>query len=182
MNIYIINASARAHGYCAQAAGIIRDIAEAAGASVQLDRTVSLKIGFCRACDSCKGTEKCVIADDMQSVYGKLLAADAIFVVTPVQFNTVPASLKCLLDRCQLFYNNREVERTQKRAYTIAIGGARSYDGQFTGIFSSQEHFLKYLNAEPSGSVLLSGSDHFDGSLPETAVSQIEALVKALLD
>lgn len=59
-----------------------------------------LKIGYCRACNECKSTGKCVQQDDMAVVLDQLVEADSIVLATPVYFYSMSGQLKVMLDRC----------------------------------------------------------------------------------
>ncbi len=64
-------------------------------------------IAPCNACGGCAMTGRCVVADDMAEVYGRLDASDAVIVASPVYFATVPAVLKALYDRMQPYWVRR---------------------------------------------------------------------------
>ena len=56
-------------------------------------------IAPCDGCDICQETGKCVINDDMQVLYSKMLQADGIVFGSPVYFWGVTAQAKALIDR-----------------------------------------------------------------------------------
>jgi multimeric flavodoxin WrbA len=66
-------------------------------------------IGACTGCGGCGGNGHCVRGDGMSAVYAQIDAAQAVVVSTPVYFATVPAILKCLLERCQPYWVRRYV-------------------------------------------------------------------------
>ena len=66
-----------------------------------------LKIHPCTSCRSCAKTGKCIIDDQMQHVYQKLLWANCVIVATPLYFMSVPAQTKSLIDRCQMFWSKK---------------------------------------------------------------------------
>ena len=76
-------------------------ISGAAGAGAEVEKIYlnDLKITPCQACYACKKKPGCVIQDDMQKLYPKVLAADAILFGTPVYWWTVSAQMKLFLDR-----------------------------------------------------------------------------------
>jgi multimeric flavodoxin WrbA len=73
----------------------------AAGAGAETEKVLANKlvIAGCQACDSCKKTGRCRIQDDMQPLYDKLLAADALILGTPIYFWGPSAQLKPIIDR-----------------------------------------------------------------------------------
>ena len=99
-----------------------------------------LNILPCIACGECEKSEQCPIKDDMQAIYSLLLQADAVVVATPVYFYNVPAQLKALIDRCQLFWYKRKKPVSFKPGYLIAVGG-REGKSIFEGIFLTIRSF-----------------------------------------
>lgn len=77
---------------------ILKGAAEA-GAEVERVLLNPLSISPCQACDACRTAKRCRIDDDMQLLYVKLLAADAIVLGTPIYFWGPSAQVKAFLDR-----------------------------------------------------------------------------------
>ncbi|MDD3521168.1 MAG: flavodoxin family protein [Actinomycetota bacterium] len=59
----------------------------------------------CIECRHCSIDGECLIKDDMQQAYLKLIEADLIAVSSPVFFVSVSALLKSFIDRCQRFWS-----------------------------------------------------------------------------
>lgn len=59
-----------------------------------------LNLQPCMACYGCRGTEKCVQKDGMPQVLEKMMAADVIFLATPVYFYSLSGQMKVFIDRC----------------------------------------------------------------------------------
>jgi multimeric flavodoxin WrbA len=57
------------------------------------------KINYCKACNGCAGTGKCVQKDDMAQILDSMMAADVIVLATPVYFYTMCAQMKTVIDR-----------------------------------------------------------------------------------
>jgi len=58
----------------------------------------------CTECLNCYQKGECIILDDMQKIYPKLLEADAIILASPIFFYGVTAWAKALIDRCQALW------------------------------------------------------------------------------
>ena len=58
-----------------------------------------LKIAPCEGCYRCVKEGKCVIEDDFQSVFQKMVESDCLVVGSPVYNGSMTAKLKALLDR-----------------------------------------------------------------------------------
>ncbi len=84
-------------------------------------------IAPCRGCNACSSDGRCIVHDGMNDVYPLLDSANAIAVVTPVYFASVPASLKALYDRCQPYWARRyvlhEPRRAQRRPGALLVVG-----------------------------------------------------------
>jgi multimeric flavodoxin WrbA len=84
-------------------------------------------IGFCRHCDSCvKHKKGCVLDDDMNELYPRLLRADAWILGTPVYQGTVSGQLKTVLDRCRGLVAQDPHAFRNKVGAGICVGGDRS--------------------------------------------------------
>lgn len=97
--VLILSGSPRKNGnsdlLCAEFA---RGAAEA-GHAVETIRVAEKKIGFCRACYSCKGSGVCAVKDDMAEVLQKMIDADVLVLASPVYFYSIDAQLKAVIDR-----------------------------------------------------------------------------------
>lgn len=54
----------------------------------------------CNGCEGCKETYQCIVKDDMQEIYPKLLEADGIIIGSPTYFYNVTSDIKAMIDRC----------------------------------------------------------------------------------
>jgi multimeric flavodoxin WrbA len=116
--------------------------AESSGCQITRLYVRKLKIFPCIACGECEKGE-CLLKDDMQAVYPLLLQTDAVIVATPVYFYNVPAQLKALIDRCQLFWRRNKGKKLSlfKPGYLIAVGGTRGRH-LFDGIILTIKYFF----------------------------------------
>ena len=69
------------------------------GAEVTLFSLAELKVGPCRACDTCHKTGACPTRDDFNTIRDALLAADGVVLASPNYIFSVSAQMKCLFDR-----------------------------------------------------------------------------------
>ena len=81
-----------------------------AGAQTEIILLADKKIAGCDGCESCVETHVCKIKDDMQSIYPKLEAADAIIFGSPVYFGGVTSQAKALIDRTYLFLREKKLK------------------------------------------------------------------------
>lgn len=70
-------------------------------------------------------TEKCILNDDMQLIYPKLIRADGIIIGSPVYYGGVPAQLKALMDRSEWVYEMRaSTKLVSSHLLKDKVGGA----------------------------------------------------------
>jgi multimeric flavodoxin WrbA len=154
---------------------------EAGVEKVVVDR---LTIAPCKEYYGCLKDGNCVIRDDMDDLYHKILEADAIIVASPIFFYTVSAQLMLLISRCQALWARKYVLKNmdipQKKGAFIAVGatrGARLFDGPKLTI----KYFFQAINADYSDELLIRGVDK-RGEIKEhpTALTEAYELGKRL--
>ncbi|MDD6286547.1 MAG: flavodoxin family protein [Methanobacteriaceae archaeon] len=96
-------------------------------------------INFCRGCDACKKTDKCVIDDDMIDITEIVRDADGIIMSSPVYFGDMTGLAKTFIDRLRPLRNNHALKNTVCGA--ISTGGFRN-GGQESTIASIHDFFL----------------------------------------
>jgi multimeric flavodoxin WrbA len=69
------------------------------GLETELVGLAGLDIKGCNHCGYCHESEGCSIEDDLQPVYDKMAAADALIVASPVYFGSATSLVKGLLER-----------------------------------------------------------------------------------
>jgi multimeric flavodoxin WrbA len=143
--------------------------AEEAGA--QTERIIISKLTFspCIECHRCDETGECVLHDDMEEVYPKLLEADVIILASPIFFYGVTAFAKALIDRVQSLWMKkyrrkvpRKNPRRMKRGFFISAGatkGAKLFDGALLTV----KYFFDALDADFAGQLLFRGVEDKGG-------------------
>ena len=103
--VVIAIGSPRKEGNCAALAQSATDGIRAAGGEAESFLLHSMNIHPCTACDSCQKDMDtlCVIEDDMQILYPKIMAAQGLIIASPVYWFTVSAQTKLFMDRCYAF-------------------------------------------------------------------------------
>jgi multimeric flavodoxin WrbA len=135
--------------------------AKEAGAMVDSLRVSDFKISPCRGCHECSKKGICVIKDDMQQIYPRLLAADVVILASPIYFYGVTGWSKALIDRCQALWERKYTlrdpalseEAEKKKGFFISVGGTK---GQrlFEGAAFTVKYFFDAFNASYEGDLL----------------------------
>ncbi|MEM2103739.1 MAG: flavodoxin family protein [Candidatus Bathyarchaeia archaeon] len=93
--------------------------AEREGAEVELMHLVDFDIKPCDGCRFCVETRSCVVKDDVEKLYQKIVEADGVIVGSPVYFQGVNAQTKIFIDRVGYLHIVRG-----RKAFRNKIGGA----------------------------------------------------------
>jgi len=104
-----------------------------AGAEVEEIILRDLKMSPCLEIYGCKKTGRCVIQDDFQQVYDKLLSCQGLMLASPIFFYTVSAHTKILMDRCQSLWvkkywlkkNTIESPKFTRKGLFISVGATK---------------------------------------------------------
>ena len=98
--IVVITGSPRKDGNSFAMTEAFIKAAEAKGHSVIRFDAAMKKLGGCHACETCFKTGKaCTFDDDFNTIAPAILEADAVVFTTPVYWYSIPAQIKCVIDR-----------------------------------------------------------------------------------
>jgi multimeric flavodoxin WrbA len=152
-NILILNGSPREKGNSAVLAARAAAGASEAGAQVESVYLHGLDIRACDACELCADGE-CVIEDDMQPLYPKLAAADAILLASPIYWFTITAQLKLCVDRWYGFQGHKWKEVSHKRyGFILTYGDTDLYTSGAINAIHTYETMSRFLKSEIVGIV-----------------------------
>ena len=147
--------------------------AETAGAMVEKVVLRDLrKFSPCLELYGCKKDGRCVINDDFQAVYEKLLTCKALMLASPIFFYTVSALTKTLMDRCQSLWVKKywvdkiapgEKVAHKRNGLFISVGATKGKK-LFDGTLLTVRYFFDVLDMELWNSLLYRGLD-FEGDV-----------------
>jgi multimeric flavodoxin WrbA len=180
-NILILKGSPREKGNSSVLADQVAAGAKSNGAKVESIYLHGLDIRACDACDLCEEGNGCVINDDMQGLYPKVEAADAIVLASPVYWFTFSAQLKLFIDRCYAYQVNdwREMQG-KKYALILTYGDTDLYTSGGINAISTFETMCRFLNAEIAGMIYGSMSDVGDAEKQPELMEQAYKLGQKL--
>lgn len=142
------------------------------GAEIEEFFLHNMDINPCDACDFCKGLEggSCIVEDDMQQIYPKLIAADAILLASPIYWFTISAQLKACIDRWYALEGPEGYLLAGKRfGVVLAYGDSDPYNSGAVNAIRTIQDMCSYLEADLVGVVYGSAPDPGDiKKLPET--------------
>jgi multimeric flavodoxin WrbA len=140
--------------------------AEREGTEVERLHLTDFTITPCKECHGCDQTGECVILDDMQRIYPKLLDADVVILASPIFFYGISAWAKAFVDRCQAFWSRKYLvkdpslgkEGKRRKGFFISVGatkGARVFEGAIL----TAKYFFDVINAKYVGELVFRGID-----------------------
>lgn len=77
----------------------------------------------CTGCEGCRNTYKCVIQDDMQQLYPKILEADGLIAGSPTYFYNMTTHMKAFLERLYCYEVFDDSDRSVWMSVNEALGG-----------------------------------------------------------
>jgi multimeric flavodoxin WrbA len=162
--VLILKGSPRERGNSAVLADRVAAGACEAGCEVECVSLQSMDIRACDGCDLCKETGVyCVIEDDMQGLFPKLLEADALVLASPVYWFTYSAQLKLCIDRWYgLWSVQHDAFRGKQVGIVLAYGDTDLYTSGGINAIHTFESMFRFLEAPIAGMVYGTASDPGD--------------------
>ncbi|HUV73062.1 MAG TPA: flavodoxin family protein [Anaerolineae bacterium] len=162
----------------------------AASKGAQTEKIIlgAMTIDPCDECEACYETGRCIVQDDYQLLYPRLIKAERIVLAAPIFFMGLPAQAKAFIDRCQCFWARKYVLQdplpptdtgVQRQGFLISTAGGA--DTSFRCAVTSLKAFLDTLYAAYGGELTFPGVDEKGAILSHaTALEDALALGKRL--
>lgn len=152
--------------------------------SIKRFHVASLDIKPCTACGSCRNESRCPLVDDMDMLYEAIREAGLVSISSPVYFSSLPSSLKAFIDRCQVFWEEKErggVSLSGKRGLFMSAAGG-DYRGMFTPSVTIVRHFFNSTGIvyDEGDFILLPATDMLD-RIPAVIEQRIAMVAGAYL-
>jgi len=133
------------------------------GAEVEKIIIDKLKIAPCREFYGCLRDGNCVIRDDMDDIYPKLLNADIVIVASPMFFYGLTSQVKALIDRCQALWARKYILKqtppnSARKGAFIAVGATRGKK-LFDGSILTVKYFFQSIGVKYVDELLVRGVD-----------------------
>ncbi|MFH1032727.1 MAG: flavodoxin family protein [Chloroflexota bacterium] len=160
--------------------------AKSAGAEIEKIVLDKLKISPCREYLACLKDGNCIIRDDMDDIYPKLLSADRVIIASPMFFYGLSAQVKALIDRGQALWARKYVlgknpPDSGRKGALIAVGATQG-EKLFDGSILTVTYFFKSIGVTYADQLLVRGIDK-KGEIKQhpTALSDAFELGKRLV-
>ena len=137
--------------------------AKSQGAEVEKIVVDKLKISPCKEYLGCFKDGNCVIRDDMDDIYPKLLGADVVIIASPMFFYGVSSQAKALIDRCQALWARKHILKQSlpnggRKGAFIAVGATKG-KRLFEGVILTVKYFFEAIGVEYADELLIRGVD-----------------------
>lgn len=138
-----------------------------------------IDVSFCDGLRGCEKSGICKWKDDMQSVERDILSSDVVIVSSPIYFTSLPAKLKAVVDRCQVYWAKKNLlkkfETKSKKGIFISVAGRRPDFKHAEAIIKA---FFSIFNIEFSGRFYLPNTDCMNGEHFKEAEEEVRKLTK----
>lgn len=158
MKVLAISGSPRKGGNSEILLRLAMDGVREADADVELIRVADKEIEPCNECFKCMERGECIINDDMQEIYGKLLEADGIIFATPVYMYSMTGQLKIFIDRTYALHFP-ETKLRDKAGGIIVVGGRTA------ATLTSVLFYLYFVNSHMLAADYVYGYAHEKGGI-----------------
>lgn len=181
MKTLIFNGSPRKNGV---SSNIISEITKKLTSEYEVISAYELNVSPCIDCRGCKKTDLCVINDNMQLIYNKILDAENIIIVSPIYFSTLTGPLLCMFSRLQLFFTSRFFNKSKKYITTPKLGAliltAGGSTKDFSSAISTASIILNEMNATLSSTLICTNTDNTLLKDNEIFLEKLNKLIETL--
>jgi multimeric flavodoxin WrbA len=142
-----------------------------------------MNIAPCKGCDGCRKDIKghCVIRDDMQAIYEKVITANALLLSSPVYWFTYTAQLKLFFDRLYAVQTGiLSALKGKKIGIILAYGDVDPFSSGAANAVRTMQDAFNYTKSEIVGIVCGTGGAAGEGHKNKIAIEQARELGKKL--
>jgi multimeric flavodoxin WrbA len=180
----VILGSPRKNGNSALLAEQISKGARSTGVKVETIFLQGLTIAPCKSCYACQkhNSKGCAIKDDMQSIYLKLIKAEAWVIASPVYWFTMSAQIKIFMDRCFGLPAYAKNPFLGKRiAIAMSYGDTDPFSSGCVNALRTFQDAFRYTGSKIVGMVYGSAMKAGDIKFNEVLMQEAENLGKRLI-
>ena len=182
--VLVVLGSPRKKGNSTTLAERIIKGAETAGAIVERVYLHGQSIAPCNACYACRKEDAkgCVIKDDMQPIYKKLVDSYAWIIASPVYWFTMSAQTKLFMDRCfALLGYKKNVFKGKRIAIAMSYADADPFSSGCVNALRAFQDAFTYTGSTIVGMVYGSGDKPGEIKSNKRLMIQAEELGKELV-
>lgn len=145
--------------------------AERAGAKIEKVVLKNLDYTPCKGCNACHRTGTCIVHDDLEDLFEKILGADCLAIASPIYSMGITAELKGVIDRAQylwarkfiikdLYFSHDHIMR-HKGVFLSTAG--LGWDTVFDAAFPAITAFFNTTGFEYYDNIIANDMDRYGG-------------------
>ncbi len=126
-----------------------------------------MNFSYCTECGGCEKTGRCILQDDMQPVYEKLLSYERVVLSLPVFFLGPPSLAKAFIDRGQALWVKKYMLGEKqgqpgpaRKGFLLSVCGFKGSEKIFSCNISIVKAFFAACGLKYAGEYLVDGVDH----------------------
>lgn len=123
MKIIGVVGSKRKNGNTATLVSEALDAVKNKGIDTEIIYLGDYNIKGCMGCEKCKDSYTCIIKDDMQKLYPKIMEANGIILGSPTYFYNITSDVKAFIERLYCYEIFDETNRSIWMSLNEALGG-----------------------------------------------------------
>ncbi len=172
----IFNGSPRKNG---DTAALLRVLRSELRGEVRVADCYRADISPCVDCRACRREKKCVLQDEMQTLYPYIEACDNVVIASPIYYAELTGKLLDVASRFQVYYSARFFRKEDpglrpKKGGVVLVGGG---DGDPKRPYATAKILLRQLNA---GEIFPLVCSHATNELPAAEDGEAVAAVRRL--
>jgi multimeric flavodoxin WrbA len=173
---------------------ILKEAFRKCNAKAEIVQLAEKRIDWCDACELCKNTMKCVIKDDVDSIFDKIIGADVVIFSVP-RYLPIPSKFMALIERIGALFHykleadpnfNPPLEGKPFGLVVVSAGGGRQALEALKEIAFQIIHCwrmkLVTTDSYPYLGVLAKGEEVGEVLEDQKAIEQVGELIKKLTD
>lgn len=109
-----------------------------------------MNINYCKGCNSCHETRKCIQTDDMDKIFADLYDSDIVIIASPSYWGDVTGQLKVFFDRSTPLCDTNGETLVPKGKLGISVSiRAGSHVEENIHLINAIEHYYGHLGIKP---------------------------------
>lgn len=160
MKTLIINASPETNGNTAY---MVNKLTSKLTGDIETISVYNKEIKPCIDCKYCyNNTGACSINDDMTEIYNKIRDCDILIIASPMYFGSFPGPMKNFIDRCQMFWSEKNIQKKQNENYKkgiVLLTAGSKWKDMFVPMIDIARYFFNSIGAELFDSICVNETD-----------------------
>ena len=116
---------------------------------------IEMDIRHCDGGNECSEEKRCIIDDEMSTIYRSFKGSDILVLSSPVRFSGPSSIIKTVIDRFQVYW----YDKGDRPSYVVALLNGGMENPRFDNILSSFKAFSITTDMDWMGELMIPGTD-----------------------